>query len=481
MKNKIRKIKSLAKILIKDNYSAFNIFKFDRKLNKKSIYLWILVLISSVVFLFSYNLINWLNTQNLLEEFFLPLYLVGLFFIIYFQISMSIVDVLFFSRDIEKIIVYPYKADEIIIAKCIYALFPVYIMECIFGIIPMLIYSSFIATSITYYFLALLVLIILPIIILLFENILAIILMKILRWIRNRNILQFLILAIMDLPILFLLTKYQNYNSEGIYNLINCLLIVNPALNILDVNATLYTIIDNFVILLGLGMIFAGIVITLGKIFYLKIIINCNNKGGKKDIRTNTKKFNKIKFATVTKTYITKEIKDLFKNTIFLIKCFLPIVFFLDIMIMIIFYIIPGIDVTIQDGNTISEIFRSIPIDIKNLNIMLCVLQVMFSLIPLSLTAISRKGKEAVLMKYIPIDYYKQFIYNNVLQVVVSFFVTIIYMICLYHLMPQIGMSTIILLFILATIINVINSFIMLVLDFRNPNINWETKRCGSV
>ncbi len=50
----------------------------------------------------------------------------------------------------------------------------------------------------------------------------------------------------------------------------------------------------------------------------------------------------------------------------------------------------------------------------------------MFSISNISLTAISREGKNAIFSKYIPLDLYKQFLYKNVLQTILNIIVSII-------------------------------------------------------
>ena len=481
MKNKIKKIRSLTKVLINENFNFSSLFnRQNKKLDKKSIFFWTIVIIAIIVGYISYSVINWLNRYGMLEEVFLPVYMVLLFFIIYFQISMIIPDVLFFSKDTEKILVFPIKSDEIVTSKVINVLVSAYIMELILGVIPLAIYASFVAPSAIYYLLALIILVLLPVILAMFEAIISILLLKIFIWIKNKNILQIVISLIMYIPILFFLVKIQDFNLENFSEIIKYLVIVNPMLAILNVEMSFNSILNGFLELFILGIGLYIILIFISKFFYLKSLLRCLETNKTKIRKENNKKIKSKKKLTIFKTYMKKEIKDLFKHPVYLIRCFSPILIILVVLITIVFYLIPIIDSGIQDEKTIKSIFASIPINTEVIGIILSIIQVLLSFIPLSLTAISRKGKEARLMKYIPVDYYKQFIYNTILQTLTGGIAIAVFFVCINNIMPQLEIKTFMLVSAISLIIDLINSFIMLFINFRNPNLNWDSERNGN-
>ncbi len=106
----------------------------------------------------------------------------------------------------------------------------------------------------------------------------------------------------------------------------------------------------------------------------------------------------------------------------------------------------------------------------------LIVLQVLFSISNISLTAISREGKNATFIKYIPIELYKQFVYKNIPQILLNFFVLIVILGIIWYLVPSINVLYLFMIFIIAMLINLINSYLMLIVDLRRPNLNWEAE-----
>ncbi|MCF0125892.1 MAG: hypothetical protein HUJ68_09120 [Clostridia bacterium] len=136
----------------------------------------------------------------------------------------------------------------------------------------------------------------------------------------------------------------------------------------------------------------------------------------------------------------------------------------------------PFIMQMIQEDEQLLKEIKALPFDTGQACVILIILQVLYSISSLSLTAISRQGKDAIFMKYIPIDLYKQFLYKNIPQVGLNLFVTIIIMIIAYNIFPNINIIQTIILFTISTIINLLNSFLMLIVDIKRPILNWESE-----
>ena len=153
-----------------------------------------------------------------------------------------------------------------------------------------------------------------------------------------------------------------------------------------------------------------------------------------------------------------------------------PVIFILITAIIIVSVIIPAIDMAMQANDTIRQSFEKISFDLVCVCIILGINQVLFSVSNLSLTAISREGRDAVAIKYLPISLYKQFLYKNVLQVGLDIVVSIVVLGIIYYLIPQIGFINIIIIFIITILINLINSYLMLIVDLQRPNLNWNSE-----
>ena len=79
-------------------------------------------------------------------------------------------------------------------------------------------------------------------------------------------------------------------------------------------------------------------------------------------------------------------------------------------------------------------------------------------------------------LKYIPIDLYKQFCFKNIVQIFTNIIISIITLSTIKYIIPKIEIQYLIIIFIDAIIINVINSFIMMTIDLKRPNLNWKTE-----
>ena len=104
------------------------------------------------------------------------------------------------------------------------------------------------------------------------------------------------------------------------------------------------------------------------------------------------------------------------------------------------------------------------------------VIQIIFTLGTLSLTAISREGKDAILMKYIPVSLYKQFLWKNIPQIIINIFAIIGMTVVVAINTPHISILYYMVGIIIAMLLNIINSFLMVVVDLRKPNLNWITE-----
>lgn len=134
------------------------------------------------------------------------------------------------------------------------------------------------------------------------------------------------------------------------------------------------------------------------------------------------------------------------------------------------------IDNAIQNDKNIQESLSQLSFNMEMTCYILIALQVLFSMSNLSLTSISREGKEAIFIKYAPIDLYKQFIYKNVLQIILNVIVSAVVLGLLLYLIPDIGIINTILIFIISIFTSLINSYTMLIIDLRRPNLNWNSE-----
>ena len=108
--------------------------------------------------------------------------------------------------------------------------------------------------------------------------------------------------------------------------------------------------------------------------------------------------------------------------------------------------------------------------------IAISIIQILFTFSNLSITAISREGKNAIIMKYIPISLYKQIKIKAFPQIAINIIIVLIILLSAYLKITEIPILYYIIIFITSIIINIINSYLMLLIDLKKPNLNWTNE-----
>lgn len=487
------KIKNLTKIFIKEFYENLNLFNIkNKKVNKKSALFWILSIILITIGFLSYKLIELFKSAGQ-PMLFLDVYFTILSIVLLFQISMMAVNIFFFSKDLEFVLPMPIKSIELLLAKYNTLLFMSYITMAILGFIPLLIYGLLAAGSLKYYLLMFIVLAIFPILFVTIISIITVFFMNFAKFFKNKNIFQTIVTTLLIVVIFLiennavnsfmeknkLIEEIDNQKEqvlmvkESFKAMHKQLIIVTPCIELLNTDNNILNNIYNIIKALGYNISALAVFILIGEKTYLKSILKgtVSIKDYKKEKTKLKKEKNKIGIS-----YIKKEIKVLFRHPAFFMQTIFPVIFILITAIIIVSVIIPAIDMAMQANDTIRQSFEKISFDLVCVCIILGINQVLFSVSNLSLTAISREGRDAVAIKYLPISLYKQFLYKNVLQVGLDIVVSIVVLGIIYYLIPQIGFINIIIMFIITIFINLINSYLMLIVDLRRPNLNWNSE-----
>lgn len=463
-----KKIKSLTKIFIKDFYKNIKIInKETNKLNVKSILFWILVILFVTILYISYEAINFLKLQGI-PELFLYGYLSFLLFLIIFQITTICANIFFFSKDLEFILPLPIKTYEMLIAKFNTILFIVYITELLFAVIPLTMFGIMNNMFFDYFLILIILLILAPIFFCAIISMISLCLMRLFGFIRNKTILQNLITIILFVFIFFL-EDYFMGSTERLKNSIEN--IINPIVETL-INRNF---IDNFKFISNIFIADAISFIlfyVIGIKTYLKNILNGINNAKK------SKKIKKFKYKKqrTSLSYIAKELRILFRSPTFFVGTTLSVIIVLISAIIIINNIIPALEKTMKSDENITTLMQNIEINSELIFVFLGINQFLFSLSSIAATSISREGKNVIFIKYIPVSLYKQFKYKVSIQIIFNIIVSIIAFSLIYNLVPRIGITNIILLFIASIFINFINSYLMLIADLRKPMLNWNSE-----
>ena len=494
IKNKFKIILKLSDIFLKDSYNNMNIInKKTNRLNKKSIFLWMISILTFAIFYISQEVIKFLIDKGL-SEIFLNIYFFILAIFIIFQTSLVVINLFYFSKDLEYILPLPIKPTEILISKFISLMCMVYLFEVIFGIIPVTIYGIYSNSSLFYYFYEIIILIIFPIFLSASVSIIMMFVMKISKFVKNKDTFQigvtFILVLIMTGFLYGLLGNYFENNiqieeSQDATSLIKqfvennkikeaskYFLVINPSADIL-LKSNWSSLIEIFKIIF-VDLIAIILFILIGKKNYLKDVL-INNTFLKTKKTNQIKLEKKLKIKKIYNSYIFKEIKTLYRNPIFFIQCIFPVFALTLSFSFLIIRVVPEFRVMLENEDFRNHI-GDLTFDITAVYIILGIIQFFFMLSPTSLIAVSREGKNAFFMKNIPVSLYRQFIYKGIPQIIINLF-PIIVLLCVIHFMiPEILLKYIIEIFILAILLNIINSYSMLIVDFLNPKINWDTE-----
>lgn len=485
----MKKIVSLTKVFIKEFYQNLAIFdKKKQKFNKKSIFFWLIAIAFFGSTYVSYEIITFLSDLGQ-EELFLNFYFLILAVLLLFQIILVCTNIFFFSKDIEAVLPMPIKPVELLLAKLNTLLCILYISEGIFALVPLTLYGLLNHVHLLFYFWEILILMVFPILLATVTSTLMLIIMRFAKFIKNKDIFQFVVTVILIMILCVfeakICTELFSINtdeqaleqvtsfSQKSEQVNQYFLIINPSINILKDPSSITTL------LFAIQLIFYNIVgilifILLGKLTYLKDIlknrVSYTNKRKKKiNIEKNTKFHNK------GRSYIIKELKMLIREPVFFMQCVFPVMIILITVIMLIFSLVPIIEQAMQ-YEEIRNALSKLSFNSEAVCDILIILQVLFSLSSISLTGVSREGKNAIFIKYIPMPLYKQFLYKIIPQVALNLIVSIVVLSIIWYFIPAIGFLHLFLLLIISIFINLINSYLMLIVDLRRPNLNWDTE-----
>lgn len=495
IKDNIKIIKDLTKIFLKSAYQDINIInKETKKINKRSVFVWLILIVSLALFYISNEIIKALVSSGY-PEVFLSIYFLVLAIFIMFQTILVCTNIFYFSKDIELILPFPIKPVNLLIAKFNTLICTLYVSEAIFGIIPICIYGILTHSTLLFYIYAVLIFIFFPVFLALVLSIIMMFVMKISKFIKNKEIFQTIITLLLVTSIF--IVEYNVINNIFIQNkeieivennfqiadkLIEfnnrietsnkLFLVINPAVKVLK-NSNLQNIFEIIKIIL-IDFITFIIFIFIGKKTYLKDIL----KNTSYLIKTSNKGINlykKCKKNIIFKAYIKKEFKNLFRNSMVFMQCVYPMIISLITVIIISIILLPKLN-EILNNPDIKQLIGNLEFDLSIVYIILSGIQVLFMISPASLTSISRDGKNAGFMKYIPISYFRQILYKGLPQIFINSISVIIIIGILYCAFPSIGIVNVLLVFISSMILNVLNSYSMIIVDLLNPKLEWDSE-----
>ncbi len=477
------KIKHLTKIFLREYIEKLNIKNEKNKINKKSSTIWLGAILIFCITYLSVYLISNLVKQNT-PEIFLKMYLPIIAIFMLYELIILVCNLFFYSKDIEYILPLPLKPIELLIAKVFTLIFIMYMLEAVLLVIPMFMYGILAAGTIRFFIYGIFFLAIFPILFVLIIGILTLILNKIFEKIKNKNIIQLLIIFILTILLTVILFNILKENINQINNTENVeiinqnldkidqnLIIIKPIINLLTEKNIINNIFNIF-ILLFINFIFYIIFLFTGKKLYTnKILIKqMSNK-----IRNKTE--NKIKYNYKKQKkeikYLKIEIKKILKNTTYFTQTIYNYINIIILALFLLKILTPMFIEQLQTDNYIESVELE-QVKIEATCTVLAIIQIISTFNNLAMTAISKEGKEAAFMKYIPMSLYKQILIKVIPQIILNIIMSLLVIIVI-NTCIKIPIIYSIIVFITSLLINIIYSFIMIIVDIRKPNLDWTS------
>ena len=482
----MRKILTLTKIFLKSSLSNMNT-KMGMPSNVKGkhlskiLYTILFLYLAGIIIILSYGMINGLKGIHQ-ETAFIGLILFSILGITTVQSIFSSINILYFTKDSEYLLPLPLKPYQIILARTNVLIILEYIITILVGLIPLTLYGILTNMGILYYITMIISLVLLPILPILLISIIVMIIMSFARLTKNKNKFQLIATALVLIIVIALSLSLNNIDenmtdeqmaqmlvqANSMVKLIKGYFPTLAYLTTALTSNTISTIILELLKTTGLTILGLIIYTLIAQKLYLKGLIGnlFSGETKKTNIKINQKQY---KNSKLYKSYISKEFKTLIRNPIFLIQCLLP-------AILMPLLIIALLVVQFKDMSDVTALLENVDANSFVVSsVILGIIQFFSMFIYVSITAISRDGKSAVFIKYIPVSLYKQYIYKSIPNIIMNIITTIITLIAV-KLIINLPIITLILLFIISTIINLVQSILMIIIDLKRPKLEWDSE-----
>ena len=481
------KVIKLTKIFLKNSFSNMDARMGISTKSKSTIIVYGLLFLyfAGLIIFLGYNLLDGLIAIHQ-ETIFVGMILFMIFGLAIIQTIFSSINILYFTKDSEYLLPLPLKPYQIILARTNVMLIAEYVIIFLIGFIPLVMYGILTGAGIVYYLTMILAVILVPILPVLLISMLVMFIMSFAKLTKNRNRFQLfatlLVLAIIIAISISTSGMKQDLTNEemaqmvvqanGMIELVKGYVpTVDYLMEALTTNSLFTAIVE---VLKTLGITIIGFIVYMliaQKIYFKGLVGNLFGGGAS----SSNKEINQKEYrnSKLYKSYVGKEFKNMARNPVFLMQCLIPAVLIPIIMVVVVY---AGLN---SDGMGLEQITQMVQQMPTNTFFIACiilgVIQFFTMFIYISITAISRDGENAVFMKYIPVSLYKQYMYKIIPNIIMNI-VTIIITLGMAEYLLRLPAITLIALFIVATIMGILQSIAMIIVDLKRPKLNWDSE-----
>jgi len=484
----------LTKILLKNSLSSFANGKSKGKIGNKAKNIAFIVLIAiammpivsgiAAIVWGSYGIFKAIGQEGLiLGSGLLSVGMLVLFFGIFY-----IMNVFYFSKDVESLLPLPLRPSTIMAAKFSVTLIYEYVTELLV-LAPVLVTFGIVSKAgIVYYLYSVLAFLTLPIIPLVYAGILNIILMRVTNISRNKD--QFRIIGgILGMFVaIFANAKMQGMVSSasnpevlksmllnGDNSLINMMTGIFPAnkfLTLALINSHNLTGIINIAIYVAISVLFVSLYLSLGESMYFKGLLGISESKSKRKKLTNEQFDKSVVKSSVVRSYTIKELRLLVRTPVYFINCVM-MNFLWPIMLLIPMF-------TESEGvNPLYELQSYI----KSGTYEGIILAIAFGAIlfasgtnGITATAISREGTNIFINKYVPVSYTEQ-IMGKVMAGVLLGICALLSMLIAVGVILKLPLYLIVLITIIGLLGVFFTSFVGIFIDLNYPKLYWDNEQ----
>jgi len=481
----INKVLNLTKVFLKNSYN-FNYNNKKENISKSRKTLMAFGILALILYMgaafgaASYGIIKMLIEVNQ-EAMFLGIYFITIVFLVIFQSVFTSINLFYFSKDISYVLPLPLRPIEILMAKFNVLIIGEYATELVFALAPLLMYGILTGAGPLFYVFGVLVLLLIPILPALISCFLVMIIMSFSKITKYKDRFQVIVgVSAILLAVGFQMVVTQNaevtneqmvemlMNQNGLVEMFNKYFVTlkfatGTLLNPNNINAIL-----NIGVIIGITFGAYFIFMLFGQKLYLKGAVGNAESAVGKGKKINVDKAYKAK--SVAWDYVMKEIKILFRNPIYFMQCILPAIL-IPIMLIVMYSVNDEQINAVKEGLISAPVYSTIFVCI-----VLGIIQFACVVSFVSITAISRDGQAAVFTKYVPVSFYKQFIYKMLPGVFINIIPTLISLVMVKVVIPHVAISYLITIFLISIIFNLLENYLMLIVDLKRPKLVWSSE-----
>lgn len=495
----MKKFLKLTRILLKSGMGD-GMIEDNGKSKKKKIIIYILlglcmvpmVMVMGVLGYEGYELFDGANTHIILG---LVCYVSALLTFV-LGITMCI-GVFFGSSDINILLPLPLRAEQIVGAKFVtlyvYTLFTDFVIFA-----PVFIgYGVAGEMGAGYYLTALAVMILIPVTPLVYGSIMTMIIIRVFKGVRNKDLLTFFTTAFSIILVLAINTVSNTMSSASQEEIVAMLMEKGTSIigfmskvfpNLVFADKALAGNVLNLVLFVISIVAFIVAFLLIANRIYLKSVVEMSAATSKKKKMSNVefKKANRKKNVVIS--YAVKELKLAFRTPIYMLNCIgLSILWPVFFLIPMVSGFMSGSDS--DEAGTLDKVMEVLEADSQVLG-GVCIVAVIAitvfatSFCMLSSTVISREGRNVFFMKYIPMSYKKQYLAKLLPGILISIVTSAGYSVVgmiVFSIVCDISIPVWAVLFAIAIslVLSVLFNIVEIIPDMIKPKLVWETEQAA--